>query len=223
MTLCMMMTISLLWTISLLITVGNDRAGKLNTEASQQMAVFYSWNATAFPPANSQNDVRSLSVGHDHGFPHRPDPESGLDQTTSIVDFLYSGSDQVNYIESNHIVDYRPESETFLVDDNSIKESSSDHWKGQARPSPTFSSLSGTPTFAMAPSTTKCATTWTTHLPARSTSQPGEAYPPVILQSQRQSTARSPSSRILTDLKRTWSRRFNIGHLTMRITSLTII
>jgi hypothetical protein len=204
MTLCMMMTISLLWTISLLMAVGNDRAGKFNTEASLQTAVFYSWNATAFPPANSQNDVRSLSVGHDHGSPHGSDPGSGLDQTTSIVD-------------------YRPESETFLVDDKSIKESSSDHWKGPARPSPTFSSLSGTPTFTMAPSTTKCATTWTTHLPARSTSQPGEAYPPVILQSQRQSSARSPSSRILTDLKRTWSRQFNIGHLTMRITSLTIV
>lgn len=219
----MLMTISLLWTISLLMVVGNDPVGKLDTQASQQTAVFYSWNATAFPPANLQNHVRSLSVEHDYGTPHRSDSGSGLDQTTSRVDFLYSGSDHVNYVESNHILDYRPESETFLVDDNSIKESFSDQWKGQAIPSPTFSSLSGTPAFTMAPSTTKCATTWTTHLPARSTSQPAEAYPPVTLQSQRQSSVRSPYSRILTDLKRTWSRRFNIGHLAMRITSLTII
>jgi hypothetical protein len=225
MTLCMLMTISLLWTLSFLIAAGNDPVGKLNSEPSKQTqtALSYSWNATAVSSASSHDDLRPISVGHDYGSPSRYDPGPGLDYTTSIEDFLYSGSGQVNYIESSHILDSRPESETLLIDDNSIHESFSDQWKRQPSPSPAFSSLSDTPAFTMAPSATKSATTWTTHLPARSTSQPEEAYRPVSLQSQRESCVQSPSSKFLPDLKRAWSRRFNIGHLTMRITSLTII
>jgi hypothetical protein len=222
MTLCILMTISLLWTISLLMAVGNDPSVSSIKRQSTD-AIFYSWNVTAISPANSRNDENSLSVGHDYGNPCLSDPGPGPDQTTSMLDFLYSRSNQVNYTESNHILDSRPESETFFVDDNSAKESFSDQWKGQASPSPTFSSVPGTPAFTMAPSITKCVTTWTTHLSARSTSQPRGAYPPVTLQSQRPSPMRSPSSRVLIEMKRTWGRHFNIGHLSMRITSLTII
>lgn len=213
------MTISLLWTISLLIAVGNDPSVSSILRQSDD-AIFYSWNASALSSANSRDGEISLSVGHDYGFPYRSNPGPGLDQTASMLDFLYSGSDQVNYIESNHILDSRPESETFLVDDSSINEDFSDQWNRQPSPSPTFSSLSGTPAFTMVPPTTKCETTWTTNLPARSTSQPREVHLPLKLQSQCQSSVRSPSSKILTDLKRTWSRSFNIGHLAMRITSL---
>lgn len=232
MTLCVFMTISLLWTILLLMAVGNDPS--VSSIQRQSMdAIFYSWNVTAILPANSRNDEKSLSVwhdygssvGHDYGSPCQSDPGPGPDQTTSMLDFFHSGSNQINYIQFNHILDSRPESEseTSIVDDNPAEESFSDQWRGQASPFPTFSSASGTPTFMTAPSTMKCAPTWTTHLPARSTLQPREAHPPVTLQSQRQSPMRSPSSRILIDLKRILGRHFSIGHLSMRITSLTVI
>lgn len=215
------MTVSLFWTISLLIAVGNDPSVSSLLRQSDD-AIFFSWNATAFSPVNSQNDERSLSIGHDYGSPCRSDPGPGFDQSASMLDLLYPGSDQANYIESNHILDSRPQSETFLVYDSSINDDFSEPWNQRQSPSPTFSSLSGTPALTMVPSTTKYTTIWTTNLPTRPTSQPREVLLPRTLHSQHQSSVRSPSSMILTYLKRTWSRCFNIGHLAMRITSLTI-
>ncbi len=181
------------------------------------------WTETGFSILNSQDDMRPVSFEQDHGSPRPSDPGPGPDHTPSKADFLYSGSDQFKDTELNHLVKSGPESEPNWADDSSISENSPCQWIQQPTPSPTFSSLSITPALIMASSARQCTTTWTTHLPPKQTSQAKEAYLPVTLQSQGQSSFRSPSSRIITNLRRTWSRRFNIGHLAMRITSLNIL
>jgi hypothetical protein len=212
-TLCILMTISLLSTMSLLMSASNQRPeGSVWSQGDTDIPY---GSETQIASTNSQNHVRPISFGHDYGSPCQYESGPGLDHTTSKEDFLYSGLDYVNEIESNPILEFGPESETLLADEISIIE--------QSTPSPTFSSLSGTPAFTIVPSATKRTATWTTQPPDRPTPQPKEAFSPVTLQSRRQSSVQSPSSKILMDIKRTWSRRFNIGHLATRITSLTIL
>jgi hypothetical protein len=207
--------------MSLLMSASNQRLE--SSVWNQGDADILYGSKTQIASANSQNHVRPISFGHDYGSPCQYESGSGLNHTTSKEDFLYSGPDHVNGIESNPILESGPESETLLADESSISEDYSGHWIKQSTPSPIFSSLSGTPAFTIVPSTTKRIATWTTQLPDRPTPQPKEAFSAVTLQSQRQSSVQSPSFKILTGIKRTWGRRFNIGHLATRITSLTIL
>jgi hypothetical protein len=212
------MTISLLWTISLL-TTNNDTPEA--PFAKQADGSIYASEAQ-ITHRNYQNDVRTISFGHDFGSPCQIDSGPGLDHTVSKLDFLCHTSDHVFDIESNPVLESRPVAETYLADDSFISEDYSGRCTRQPTPSSTFSILYGTPAFTLAPSTTKYATSWTTHLPARPTPQPKKASAPAMPQSRHEASVRSPSSSTISDLKRSWSRRFNIGHLAMGITSLTI-
>lgn len=219
------MAISVLSTMSIM--ASNNPMGILKSEASLEQAIFYISNTSNYSFANSHGDGSSISLEHNYGPQCRVDSGPGFTHTTSGLDVVPFTMEHANYMESNRGVDSRADMtdmEMTSNDDEATYKSFSGHLTGYPSSSQGLFSLSMAPATSITPSTTKLATTWATHLPARSTANPVDAYSTVVSPTEQKSSVQLPSpSKLLQFLKRPWSWRFNPGHLGMRITSLTIL